>query len=117
MIPVGSAMIEGSGYSVIVPEVVIWPTECDPLSVSQRLPLGPTVMFTGAAEAEMGYWVTWPDGVILAIACAPFSQNQRLPSGPVVIPSLNRRVEPTGNSVNTPLVVTRPIRSPKFSVN
>src|SRR5262245_44929568 len=110
-------MIDGNGYSVTAPEVVIWPTECVPWSVNQRFPFGPTVIFTGDIDWDRGYWVTWPDVVILAIAWPPFSANHRLPSGPIVIPWVNWCWRPIGNSVIWPLAVIRPILSPKFSVN
>ena len=119
-IPYGSAVIDGSLYSVTCPPVVIVPTESVPGSVNQRLLSGPNVMFTGDARDASGYSVTWPDGVITPIACCRYAANQRFPSGPTVMPSGNCPdvpVEAIGNSVIAPEGVIRPRLLPNSSVN
>src|SRR3954452_11541839 len=122
VIPVRSAMIEGSLATVIWPvSGSSLPTWLLPLRVNRRFPAGPTTMLVGPLlPLGRGYSVTWPEVVIRPILLLSDSVNQRAPSFPSVIPSANCPVFPLasiGNSVMLPLVSIRPILPTNCSVN
>ncbi len=108
MIPPGSRPSD-SGNSFTSPPGVIRPIVLAALATNQTLPSGPAVIAVGVpAPAGSANEVIWPATSIRPIA--PSSANQTLPSGPVVIaPTRGCLLSGRGNSVTSPLVVTRPM--------
>src|SRR5260221_7718175 len=97
-IRIGWLLPVGTGYSVILPSVVMRPILLPLYSVNHSALSEPTVMQTGPAFGT-GYSVIFPSIVIRPILLPPNSANQIVPSGPVI-----RRVGPllafgSGNSV------------------
>ena len=104
----------------MTPAVVIRPIWCVAPSVNQRLPSGPAAIPRGPLKAVgIVNSVTAPAVVIrpILLVLPPLnSTNQRLSSGPNAKPK-EPLIEGMGNSVMTPLGVTRAILPPLSSAN
>src|SRR5215469_4795556 len=83
---VGLLAAVGTGYSVIDPSRVIWPTLLPCVSANQIAPLPPTVIPSGALPGVgIGYSVTEPVAVMRPIAPAWSSVNHMAPSAAATI--------------------------------
>src|SRR5215469_541506 len=83
---VGLLAAVGTGYSVIDPSSVIWPTLLPCVSANQIAPSPPTVIPSGALPAVgIGYSVTEPVAVMRPIAPAWSSVNHMAPSAAATI--------------------------------
>ena len=95
----------------MVPDIVILPMRLASLSVNHIAPSGPAVIREGNEPAAgSGKVVTTPAGVIRVMASIWGLAIQTFPSGPAASP-LPNAAESSGNSVTSPDVVMRPIRS------
>src|SRR5579872_1448100 len=111
----------GSGYSVIVPPVVICATRPMVYSVNHRVfePGGPGVMNEGPLPmVGVVNSVMPPAGVIWPILLVSDSVNQRLPSDPAAMLTGSAPLVGIVNSLIEPDVrLTRPILPAPHSVN